>query len=222
MSETPQSKPSEQLNFLGIGITILVIIALTFLIDLDSVRSWVEQAGIWGPVIFILLKISTIVIAPLSGSPLYPLVGLLFGFWPGILYIEIGDFLGYSIAFFISRFFGEKFVSKLLSDNEEGMLARIVKHASTPKGFLHACLTLFAMPEILAYGAGLTKISYWRFISTMMPITLIGASFFVFIGSIIQGSDNSFLIGFGLPAVGVVAMIIGGTLFTKAITKKED
>lgn len=222
MNESPHPKPSEQLNFLGIGFTILIIVALTFLIDLDSVRVWVEKAGVWGPIVFILLKIATIVIAPLSGSPLYPLVGLLFGFWPGILYIEIGDFLGYSIAFMLSRIFGEKFVTKLLSDNEEGMLARIVKHASTPKGFLHACLTLFAMPEILAYGAGLTRIPYWRFISTMIPITLVGASLFVFIGSIIQGGNGSFLIGFGLPALGVIAMIIGGTLFTKEIVKKGN
>jgi len=159
-----QNKPSEQTNFIGIGLTILIILALVFFIDITSLKVWVEKAGAWGPAVFILLKISTIVIAPLSGSPLYPLVGLLFGFWPGMLYVAFGDFLGYTIAFYISRIFGRKIVLRLISNKEEGMLARIMDHISSPKGFIQACLTGFALPEILSYGAGLSRLSYIKFI----------------------------------------------------------
>src|SRR3989344_7774415 len=140
LPENKDFKPSEQGNYLVAGITLLVIILLAVLIDVSSLKVWVERAGVWGPLVFILLKISTIVFAPLSGSPLYPLVGLLFGFWPGILYVVLGDFLSYTISFWISRIFGRKFVHKLMSGKEEGMVARIVDHIGDAKGFFQACL----------------------------------------------------------------------------------
>src|SRR3990167_3609477 len=73
--ETQNTESTEQMNLTGIGLTILVIVILAFFIDIGSLRVWVEKVGIWGPIVFILLKISTVVIAPLSGSPLYPLAG---------------------------------------------------------------------------------------------------------------------------------------------------
>ncbi len=213
-------KGGKELNFWGLGITVLVILAIALFVDLDSVKIWVERAGVWGPLVFILLKISTIVIAPLSGSPLYPLVGLLFGFWPGFLYVLIGDAIGYSLAFMLSRVFGKKLIAKFISDQEEGMLAKVVSHVSTPKGFFHAALTFFAMPEILAYGAGLTRLPYPYFISIMVPITALGSALFVFIGSLLSPSSESILIGFGLPLLGMIAVLIGGSLFAKAIKEK--
>ena len=99
-------KGTEQTNFWGIGLTLVAIITLALFVDIGSLRIWVEGAGVWAPLVFIILKVSTIVIAPLSGSPLYPLVGLLFGFWPGILYVALGDFIGYTTTFFIGRKLG--------------------------------------------------------------------------------------------------------------------
>ena len=217
MTQQLTDKPTEQLNFWGLGITLLAIVAIALFIDLDSVRIWVEGAGIWAPLVFILLKTSTIVIAPLSGTPLYPLVGILFGFWPGFLYVLIGDFIGYTSTFFISRKFGKAFIHKMISKKEDGLLARVIDHAGTPKGFLHACLTLLAIPELLSYGAGLTKLPYLKFITTLLPLTALGSSLFVFIGSILDPKHQYIWIGFGLPLIGVAVMLIGGTLFTNSM-----
>lgn len=213
-------KASESHNIIGLGLTLTVLLVLFFVIDIERIQSLVARTGVWAPVALVLLKASTIVIAPLGGSPLYPLSGLLFGFWPGLLYIEIGDFLGYSIAFWISRIFGTKFVARMLSDKEESMLARVIEHAGTPRGFLHTALTLFALPEALAYGAGLTRLSYVSFIAIIVPITAIGAILFVFIGSLLE-AGHSYLIGLALPALGVIAILIGGTLFRRSIIKPK-
>src|SRR3989338_7758109 len=120
-------KPTEQINLIGVGLTVLAIILLSLFIDIGSLKIWVERAGVWGPLIFILLKITTIVIAPLSGAPLYPVVGILFGFWHGALYVEIGDFLGYTIAFSISRLYGRKMVDKFISSKEESVLSPVIR-----------------------------------------------------------------------------------------------
>lgn len=214
-----EQKPTEQLNFVGAGVTLVVIILLAVFIDIGSLKIWVEKAGVWGPAVFILLKISTIVIAPLSGSPLYPLVGLIFGFWPGILYAAIGDFLGYTIAFYISRILGRQVVLKLISSKEGGLLSRIVDHIGSTKGFLQALVMFFGIPELLAYGAGLSHLSYIRFISILWPIVIMFTAILVFFGSILEPSTESVLIGFALPIAGVLAMMIGGFFFMRGIRK---
>lgn len=213
-------KPTEQGNYLVAGITILAIILLAIFVDIGSLKIWILKAGVWGPVVFILLKISTIVFAPLSGSPLYPLVGLLFGFWPGILYVIIGDFLGYTISFWISRLFGRRFVNKLLSGKEESMIAKIVDHISDAKGFFQACLTLFAIPEVLSYGAGLSRLSYPKCIAILLPFTATAASILVFFGSILNPQSDSFLISLVIPFIGGLVVITGGTIFLRSMRKK--
>ena len=209
------------MNLMGIGLTILAIVILAFFIDMNSLRVWVERAGIWGPIAFILLKISTVVIAPLSGSPLYPLAGLIFGFWPGILYIAFGDFLAHTTTFYISRIFGQRIVFKLLSGKEEGVLARIVNHIGDVKGFFQACLTCFALPEVLSYGAGLSRLSYLKFIGILMPFLIIVASILVFFGSILKPNSESILIALIIPVLGALAIIIGGSLLIREVKRKR-
>jgi uncharacterized membrane protein YdjX (TVP38/TMEM64 family) len=216
-----ENRFSEQVNFLGLGITILLIVAASFFVDIDKAKEWILEAGLWAPLVFIGLKILTLIIAPLSGSPLYPLVGLLFGFWPGILYVALGDLLGYTITFGISRVFGRKVVEKLIGKKEGGLLERVIGHIGTAKGFFHATLTMFALPELLSYGAGLSKITYYKFISILWPITLIGSTALVLLGSSLSFSNQSFLISIVVPVLGVVLIMIGGTLFVRSIKAKE-
>ncbi len=215
-------KPTEQANFIGIGITILALVVLTFFIDLSSVKTWIEQAGVWGPLVFIILKATTIIIAPLSGSALFPLAGLFFGFWPGVLYVEIGDFLGYTISFHISRIFGQKVVMRLLQNKDNSLIKRVVDHVSTPKGFLQACLTLFAMPELLSYGAGLSRLPYIKFILIITPLSIVASSILVFFGSLLDLSSGSVLISIGIPILGAVVILAGGTIFLKSVMKKKE
>lgn len=77
------------------------------------------------------------------------------------------------------------------------------------------------MPELLSYGAGLTKLSYVKFILILMPIAITGASIFVFLGSMLKG-DQSTLIGLGFPAVSAVVALIGGYLFAQSIRKRHQ
>ncbi len=211
---------NEQFSVWGLMGTFAILFALAFFIDLSAVKDWVMAAGVWAPLLFILLKILTIVIPPLSGGPLYLLVGLFFGFWPGILYVAIADFIGFSTAFSISRFLGQKVVMRIISQKEGGTLHRIVNHVSTPKGFFHAYLTLFSMPELLAYGAGLTKIQYKSFISILSPLSFVLSSVIVLFGSVLDISKNAGFITFIFPALGMVVFMTGGWLFMKAVNKK--
>ena len=209
-------KPTEQANFVVIGVIILIFVGLALFVDIKSLKVWVLEAGIWGPLVFILLKISTVVIAPLSGSPLYPLVGLLFGFWPGMVYVALGDFLGYTIAFFISRIFGRDAMEKFLSDKEESVVTQVMNRVGDTKGFIQVCVAFFALPEVVSYGAGLSRLPYRKFIIIMWPFFTAITTVLVFLGSWI----DSGWVGILVPVVGALAMIVGGTLFTKNLRKR--
>lgn len=200
-------KPTEQANLIGVGLTILVLVGLSFFIDIEELKGWVMNAGPWAPIVFILLKISTVVIAPISGSPLYPLIGLLFGFFPGFLYATFGDFLGYTIAFCISRYLGRKYVLRLIEKNETGLLARIVDRIGSEKGFFFACLAFGVFPELLAYGAGLSRLPYYRFIFILWPLSMVVSATLVLFGSSISLSKESFL------GAALIPMAIGGVVF---------
>lgn len=216
-----RGKITEQLNIVGIAVTLGLIFLLSLFIDIDTLKEVVVEAGIWAPLIFILLKMSTVIVAPLSGGPLYPIVGLVFGFWPGILYVLIGDFLGYTGAFFISRVFGYPVVRKIIATNEHGMLSKIVKHVGTTKGFLHMCLTCFALPELISYGAGLSKLPYWKFITILMSLAFVASSFLVLIGSSLGGADHPLFITLAIPVIGAGIMAVGGWLFIRGVSKKD-
>lgn len=218
--DKPQGEHREQLNFWGIGITLGALILVAIFVDISTLREWVGRAGVWGPVVFMTLKASTIIIAPLSGGPLYPTVGLLFGFWPGILYTFIGDIIGVSVNFYLSRKYGQRLVSKFISFKEEGLLTKIISYISDAKGFFHACLTFFAMPELLAYAAGLSKLPYIKFVTIWAPIGIIPASILVLFGSIFGPESSSLLITFGIPLLGAAVLLTGGLLFFKGVMRK--
>ncbi len=215
-------KPTENANLLGVGVTILILVGLSFIFDISTLRDWVVGAGVWAPLIFIALKATTIVIAPLSGSPLYPLVGLLFGFFPGILYTGLGDFLGYTIAFFLSRFFGKELAHKFIAKNQTGLFARVVDRIGDGKGFFYACLALNVFPELLAYGAGLSRLPYFKFIIILWPLTQISSTLLVLFGSVIKPENGSFLASvLGPMLIGGVLILVGGTLFMRTLNKEE-
>ena len=86
----------------------VAILVLFYFFDLSDVQSFVDRFGVWAPVVFVLTKAATIIFAPLSGSPLYPMAGALFGCWKGFFILMVGDILGGGIAFWISRKYGLK------------------------------------------------------------------------------------------------------------------
>lgn len=217
-----KGKPTEQLNLLGLGITIAILLAIAVAVDMEELKGFIAGAGIWAPLLFIVLKASTVVVAPLSGSPLYPLVGLLFGFWPGIVYVVIGDFIGITTAFFISRVFGYPAVRRFIAGKERSTLARVVDHVGTTKGFIHMCLTCFALPELIAYGSGLSKLPYWKFIVIYLPISIAVSSVAVLFGSLLHLGDSPLLLAIGAPLAAMAVIGAGFWLFLRNVREKQD
>jgi uncharacterized membrane protein YdjX (TVP38/TMEM64 family) len=153
---------------------VLVVLSFgSFFIDLNTIRYSIEAAGAWAPVLYIATKASTVIFAPLSGTPLYVFSVPLFGFWYGIIYSFIGDFIGAVVTFYISRFFGRPVVEYLAGKKNMPHIEDALELMATPKGFITMRIAAVSMPEIASYAAGLTPINFFFFIVVHMLVDII-------------------------------------------------
>lgn len=173
----------------------------------DDIRSWIEGSGAWAPLVLIGAKASTIVFAPLSGAFLYPLAGGLFGFSKALILLAVGDALGGTIAFAISRRFGRKAVERLIG-GEQTLLSRILETIGTIRGFFITRLLLITAQDILAYAAGLSRLSYVPFILIHSAIGLIPTIILTLLGSSL----------FTDPSLGSLGLLFGATSAVGAVS----
>lgn len=200
-------------NLAGLVLVFSVIFVAFHFFDLSEAQSYVERFGIFAPLVFILAKASTMVFAPLSGSPLYPVAGVLFGFWEGFLILTIGDIIGGTIAFWIARVYGLKITERFVK-SESSLMRKILDRLGTLKGFIFARICFIPMPEVVCYAAGLTKMPFTQFIIVHVVVGLPMTAVLVGAGTLFTaGLPPAYLIL--MLALGTVSTIIGATWFYK-------
>lgn len=177
----------------------------------EKARALIEDAGAWGPIIFILMQVVQVIIAPIPGQAIAIIGGYLFGAFWGIVYTLIGASIGFTIVFVLARKLGRPFVEYFVSQK---MLDKF-DHLTQNKGVLVFFL-IFLLPgfpdDIIAFIAGLTSIR----IPTLILISLTGR---------LPGYIVLSLTGNGLAlenlnpviVIGIIAVI----LFLVALWKRE-
>ncbi len=198
-------------NMTGLILVGGIIVLVMFFFDVAALRAAIERAGFWGPLLFIVAKASTIVFAPVSGSPLYPLAGALFGFKQGMILIVAGDALGGSIAFWISRAYGMRVVRRFVK-GDISVVEKALSMISSVRGFLVARIFFAALPEVVCYAAGLTTLAFAPFFLIHVLISLVPAAILVGSGALIAGLESTWVL-LGLVVLGTVAAAGGGGLF---------
>lgn len=111
------------------------------------------DGGMYGKVLYVVVTIIAVVVAPVSSVPLIAIASGVWGWvWGGALSI-IGWLIGASIAFELSRSFGRELILNIMSDTTIERLHRIIpKHYST----LSLILLRMTIPvDILSYALGL-------------------------------------------------------------------
>ena len=193
-----------------VSIIIIGILALlsfgSFFIDLDSLRQAIADAGPYAPILYILIKASTVIFAPLSGTPLYIFSAPLFGFWNALAYSLTGDLIGAVVTFYISRFFGRPVVQYFAGKKNMPHIEDALELMATTKGFLTMRIAALSMPEIASYAAGLTKINFWFFISIHMIIDAVPVVIMTLPGLLFIEEFPAWVVALGVASVGVVTI----------------
>jgi uncharacterized membrane protein YdjX (TVP38/TMEM64 family) len=126
--------------------------------DRDQIKIFVTSFGHGAPAIFIIIQILQVIFAPFPGEATGFIGGFLFGTAKGFLYSSIGLTLGSWINFSIGRFFGKRFVRKMIPERQLDRLDKIIKRQGVivlfilfiipgfPKDYLCLFLGLSTMP----------------------------------------------------------------------------
>ncbi len=150
-------------------------------LDQETMRSWIEGFGVWGPVVYMLIY----AIAPslmLPGLPITVVGGVLFGpFW-GVVYVAIGATTGATLAFLIARKMGREWVESLI----KGGRMREIDDAVEKKGWKIVAFTrlipLFPF-NFLNYAFGLTRIGVLPYFLATLVFMLPGITAYVVFSS---------------------------------------
>ncbi len=201
------ARPQLQLSIRGLllvsSITLVGLLALRT-VDATWIHQQVAAAGPWAPVLFVLLKIPTLVFAPLSGAPLNVLAGSAFGVRDGLLLTVVADTIGGSLNFAIARTWGWRILQRVIASSQRDRLQELSNWISAWQRLLWARVFLTPVYDLVSYSAGLSEISY----KTYVVITLFGAvvpnAFLVYLGS--TASSSSKWVSIGYIAVGVVLL----------------
>ncbi len=172
----------------------------------EAARRAMEEAGPAAPLLFVLLKVATIVLAPLSGSPLYLVAGPLFGQVPGTLYLVAGDTIGGSVAFALSRRYGRTLLARVFGVGAAAAVDRAYARVGSWRALLLGRLLMPGLTDWISYAAGLTTMRYVPFLLISffggLPATYVAVS----VGALFF--ENALLaIGIGLALAAIAGAV---------------
>lgn len=167
-------------------------------------KASIQQVGLLGPFIIILLITIAIVISPIPSAPIALVSGALYGHTLGTIYIIIGAIAGALIAFIIARKLGHDFFTKRFNYN---FVTPITGSQNTMMFIvLISRLAPFISFDVISYAAGLTNLSIQRFlIATTMGIIPISFLLAHLGSEVSTGEVES--IAFALILVGLITSI---------------
>ena len=126
--------------------------------DREQTKAFIASFGTGAPVVFILIQMLQVLLAPFPGEATGFIGGFLFGATKGFLYSSIGLTVGSLINFIIGRFLGKRFVRKLIPPAQLERMDNLVRHQGVivlfglfvfpgfPKDYLCLFLGLSAIP----------------------------------------------------------------------------
>ena len=185
------------------------------LLSAEALESWVANAGIAGPFVFMLIYIiGTVLFFP--GAVLTLAGGAIFGPVWGTLYNLTGATIGAAIAFLLARYLASDWVEKKTG----GRLAQL-KGGVEEEGWRFVAFVrlvpLFPF-NVLNYALGLTRIKFLHYLLTSYICMFPGAVAYTYLGyagrEAAAGGDG--LIQKGLLALALIAL----SLFLPRIIKR--
>lgn len=136
------------------------------------------------PIIFIILRTVSILLAPFPGSSLDFVSIALFGKFWGFLYAEISIMAGAMIAFWIAREFGEPVVEKFIPVQRIHQWEDRILGKSKFWGLIFVRMITIPIFDYLSYVSGLTKITYKRFFITSILASIPPTALFYYLGGL--------------------------------------
>ncbi|MGD1949504.1 MAG: TVP38/TMEM64 family protein [Leptolyngbyaceae cyanobacterium] len=184
-------------------------VAMASLGGMDSawLQTTLDRAGIWGPIIYIVIyTVATVLVLP--STVLNLAGGALFGPWLGSLWTTIAALVAAIVAFGFTRTIGRELVEKRLAGYWQTLDAEICNGGM---GYMFSIRLLPVIPYgLVNFAAGLTSITWRDYLVGTALGTLPGVLPFVLLGSSgLTLSQTGDLIPL-VVALTLIGMLVGG------------
>ena len=167
---TPMKRPYSLRHFIKLAMLIgLLFGAYVFFGDLDlgetlnpkRIVEYLDTWGPWGPMVFMIMMATAVVVSPIPSLPLDLAAGAAFGPLLGTTYAVVGAEVGAILSFLIGRFLGKDLIARWLTTNVV-FCEKCSDHHLIGMVFLARLLPVFSF-DLISYGAGLTNMSLKAF-----------------------------------------------------------
>lgn len=183
---------------------------LDILKNQKKMLSIIQEMGLIGPVAIILLIAIAIIITPIPSAPVALVSGALYGHTLGTIYVVLGALSGALLAFTISRKLGYDYINRKLHHQ---LPVKIVGSQNTLMMIVFVTrLAPFISFDVISYAAGLTQLTFGRFILAtllgVIPISFVLAH----LGSEVKNGE--------MESIVVALVLLGFFTFVPLIFKK--
>ena len=131
--------------------------------DEERISVWVDNLGIWGPM-FVIITMSLQMFLLIIPSPLLIIISVLaFGpLWGSALAI-LSIVIASTIGFFIGKYIGQAFISRMIGDKKEKKLSFYVDRYGV-WAVVITRMTPLLSNDAISFVSGILRMAYWKFI----------------------------------------------------------
>lgn len=183
--------------------------------DQEQLSVWLQHWGRWAPLVTITLHVLQVLTAPIPGTAIDAVNGLLFGPWLGTLYSMIGLMIGSTLVMALTRRFGRPLMERFVNPSSIKRIDQLVKRRGSLVIFL-IFLFPFLPDDAVCFLAGLTPIP----ILELVLLALAGRFPGVFIANLL-GSHADSLVLWQWIVVGVLFALAAGFIWRFRIEIRE-
>ncbi len=170
-------------------------------LETDDIRQWGQDLGGWGPLILIVVLAAAMVIAPIPNPPFMIAAGLIWGTLLGVVYAVIGQLIGATIIFWLSRRFGRQLVPRLVGERGAERIDILAREMGPQLVFWWRMMPISF--DFAAYAAGLTAMSFRLFITLVLLGSIVPTSVVVGFGDSFHHSWAARFVAGGLIVVAI-------------------
>jgi uncharacterized membrane protein YdjX (TVP38/TMEM64 family) len=171
------------LLLLGVIALYTIMVLVLRMVGLENAQQFIADSGAWAPILFVGLCSLSLIVAPLSGSSLFIIGGTLFGKDTAFFLSFLASILGCSANFSISKRFGRSVVARLIGKSSLNELDRFTSQLAGERGVFYLTLIMPLSQDIVSYAAGLTPISYSRFVIALLLSAIVVVAGYIYLGS---------------------------------------
>ncbi len=129
----------------------------------DRINSWVQQFGLWGPIVIILAMIIQLILAFIPGVIIMVISVLAYGPWLGSLIAIVGIVISATVGYIIGDYFGDLTVQRLVGEKSSEKIKAFVESYGIWT-IIVVRMSPFLSHDLVSLIGGVVDMTYKRFI----------------------------------------------------------